>query len=221
MYSKGKSDWYTRPGHRQPQTPHLCTCALSNVTSHLPALIILNPSTTCPLDGAAPTAVLIGVLLRVGAADLLCAMWACTRCPAASALHKLNSPAKTLAATIRANRRAFSPGVVGWAPRTPRRSSMADWGSRTVPPPIVPTSIDGIETEIWSAPLKLVRGRVLVCGFLGGEREGGDELSHHGDAVAASNVLCRVLACGQEDRSDDVGSVSIETSNAAGHGTPD
>jgi hypothetical protein len=32
---------------------------------------------------------------------------------------------------------------------------MADWGSRMVPPPMVPTSIEGIETEIWRLPFTL------------------------------------------------------------------
>lgn len=96
-----------------------------------------------------------GVLDRVGGADLLCAMCAWTRCPAASALHSDNSPANTVAATIRERRRAFSPGVMGWAPRTPSMSSMADWGSRIVPPPRVPTSIEGIETEICREPRRL------------------------------------------------------------------
>lgn len=51
--------------------------------------------------------------------------------------------------------RAFSPGVVGWDPRTPSISSMADCASRMVPPPMVPTSIEGIETAIWRFPLQL------------------------------------------------------------------
>lgn len=59
------------------------------------------------------TAAETGVALRVGAALLLCAICALTKCPAARALHKLSSPARTAAATIRASRREFSPGSVG------------------------------------------------------------------------------------------------------------
>lgn len=73
----------------------------------------------------------------VGACDLLCIMCDFTRCPAASAAQRESSPAKTEAATMHANRLAFSllleysgkgetyPGWVGCGPRTPRRSSMA------------------------------------------------------------------------------------------------
>jgi len=32
---------------------------------------------------------------------------------------------------------------------------MAAWGSRMVPPPMVPTSMEGMETEIWRFPLRL------------------------------------------------------------------
>ena len=93
----------------------------------------------------------VGALLVT--AERLCAIWALTRCPAASAALSDNSPASTAAAMILARRRALSPGFVGCAPRTPRRSSMADWGSRMVPPPMVPTSMEGMETEIWRLPL--------------------------------------------------------------------
>lgn len=72
---------------------------------YLPVVVILNPA----LDraAAAPTAAETGVEERVGAvlgaALRLCAMCAWTRCPAARAAHKLSSPAKTPAATMRAN----------------------------------------------------------------------------------------------------------------------
>lgn len=57
---------------------------------------------------AAPTAAETGVADRVGAAlgaplPRLWAMWARTRWPAASAEHRLSSPASTAAPTIRAN----------------------------------------------------------------------------------------------------------------------
>jgi hypothetical protein len=39
-------------------------------------------------------------------------------------------------------------------------SSIAPWGSRMVPPPNVPTSRDGMETEIWRAPLRLRSAKV-------------------------------------------------------------
>ena len=96
-----------------------------------------------------------GVGARLVTLLLLCAMCALTRWPAQSALFRLSSPANTPAAMTRASWRALSPGAVGCAPRTPRRSSMADWGSRMVPPPMVPTSIEGMETEIWRSPRTL------------------------------------------------------------------
>ena len=61
----------------------------------------------------------------VGAWERLWVMCALTRWPAARAEHNESSPARTPAATILASCCAFLPGVVGWAPRTPRRSSMA------------------------------------------------------------------------------------------------
>ena len=68
------------------------------------------------------------------------------RWPAARALMRESSPAMTAAAMIRASWRAFSPGVVWWAPRMPSMSRTACWGARTVPPPTVPTSMEGIVT---------------------------------------------------------------------------
>lgn len=113
------------------------------------ALVVIdNPSAACALLGAALRAADTGVVDLVGAWLLLCAICALTRWPAASAPQRLSSPARTLAATILASRRAFSPGWVGWAPLTPSRSRQALCGSRTVPPPMVPTSIEGIETDI-------------------------------------------------------------------------
>lgn len=125
---------------------------LPNSNRYLPQIHseedIVNPR-------AALTAAETGVEVRVVAALRLCAMCALTRWPAASAEHKLSSPARTAAATIRASCRALSPGLVGWEPRTPSISSMADCASRIVPPPIVPTSMEGIDTAIWRLPLRL------------------------------------------------------------------
>lgn len=67
-----------------------------------------------------------GVLDLDGAAERLCAMCALTKCPAARAEQSESSPARVAAPMTRARRRALSPGLVGWEPRTPRRSSMAD-----------------------------------------------------------------------------------------------
>jgi hypothetical protein len=89
-----------------------------------------------------------GVVVRVGGAERLCCMCALTRCPAARALQSESSPARTAAAITRASRCEFAPGSVGWGPRTPSMSSIAPWGSRMVPPPSVPTSSEGMETEI-------------------------------------------------------------------------
>lgn len=46
---------------------------------------------------------------------------------------------------------------------------MLDWASRIVPPPIVPTSMLGIETEIWRLPLLLllVSQRIQGLGGIG------------------------------------------------------
>lgn len=78
------------------------------------ALVVIdNASAACALLGAALTAADTGVVDLVGAWLLLCAMCAWTRWPAARALQRLSSPARTLAATILASRRAFSPGWVG------------------------------------------------------------------------------------------------------------
>ena len=76
-------------------------------------VVIDNTSAACALLGAALTATDTGVVGLVGAWLLLCAMCALTRWPAARALQRLSSPARTLAATILASRRAFSPGWVG------------------------------------------------------------------------------------------------------------
>ncbi len=127
------------------------------LTNHL-AVVIANPANACPFEGAALSAAETGVLDLVGTLLRLCAICALTRCPAARALQRLSSPASTLAATIRANCRALSPGWVGCAPRTPRRSRQALWGSRTVPPPMVPTSMEGMDTAICRLPLELDRG---------------------------------------------------------------
>jgi hypothetical protein len=96
-----------------------------------------------------------GVGARLGTLLLLCAMCALTRCPAHNALLSDSSPASTPAAMTLASCLALSPGDVGCAPRTPSRSSIADWGSRIVPPPMVPTSIEGMLTLIWRLPLTL------------------------------------------------------------------
>lgn len=78
------------------------------------ALVVIDsPSAVCALLGAALTATDTGVVDLVGTWLLLCAMCAWTRWPAASALQRLSSPARTLAAIILASRRAFSPGWVG------------------------------------------------------------------------------------------------------------
>ena len=124
---------------------------------HLP-FVIRRPSGTLGPSTAftkGSTAAETGVVLLVGTWLRLCAMCALTRCPAAKALQRLSSPASTAAPMIRASFRAFSPGLVGCDPRTPSMSSMADCASRIVPPPSVPTSMDGIETLICRLSLLL------------------------------------------------------------------
>ena len=102
---------------------HLYVCA-SNVKCGI--YTVLHFEVVMDSPRAAPTAAETGVDDRVGAGPRLCAMCALTRCPAASAEHKLSSPARTAAPTMRASIRALSPGLVGCDPRTPRRSSIAD-----------------------------------------------------------------------------------------------
>ena len=82
-------------------------------------------------------------------------MWLLTNDPATSTEQRFNSPAKTPAATMRANSWALRPGVFTSGPRTPRRSSIVLCDSNTVPPPTVPTSRDGMDTDICKAPLTL------------------------------------------------------------------
>lgn len=131
------------------------------ISHHLP-FVIRNPSGTRGPSTAftkGSTAAETGVVLLVGTWLRLCAICALTRCPAAKALQRLSSPARTAAPMIRASFRAFSPGLVGCEPRTPSMSSMADCASRMVPPPNVPTSIDGIETLICRLSLLLSRSQ--------------------------------------------------------------
>jgi hypothetical protein len=125
--------------------------SLATLSAFSLILVIANVVGVC-VPGRPPG---VGVVARLGTALRLWLMWAWTRWPAARAAQRLSSPANTPAAMIRASCLALSPGLVGCGPRTPRRSSMADWGSRIVPPPIVPTSIHGIDTEICRLPLRL------------------------------------------------------------------
>ena len=70
-----------------------------------------------------------------------------------------SSPARTAPATTIARVAALAPGASAAAPATPRSSRHAFCGLRCVPPPTVPTSIDGIVTEIRSAaPLPSASG---------------------------------------------------------------
>jgi hypothetical protein len=96
-----KSFKFTRPHFVDRKS---CVHVTSSV-DYLPVVVILNP--TLDRAAAAPTAADTGVEERVGAALgaalRLCAMCALTRCPAARAAHKLSSPAKTPAATMRAS----------------------------------------------------------------------------------------------------------------------
>mmetsp|Transcript_22188 Transcript_22188/g.51237 ORF Transcript_22188/g.51237 Transcript_22188/m.51237 type:complete len:287 (+) Transcript_22188:168-1028(+) len=81
---------------------------------------------------------------------LLCCMCAFTSSFAARAESNESSPAMTAAATMRPNFCALSPGFFGAreAPLTPIISRHCAWAGSEVPPPTVPTSIEGIEHEI-------------------------------------------------------------------------
>mmetsp|Transcript_12201 Transcript_12201/g.34424 ORF Transcript_12201/g.34424 Transcript_12201/m.34424 type:complete len:238 (-) Transcript_12201:703-1416(-) len=63
-----------------------------------------------------------------------------------------SSPARTLAATTRASFLELPPGASVWLPDMPRRRRAARWEGRWVPPPTVPTSMDGMETEQYMLP---------------------------------------------------------------------
>lgn len=95
-------------------------------------------------------------------------------------------------------------------------SSIAPWGSRMVPPPSVPTSIEGIVTVIWREPPTLLarlayKPTNILSTFV-------DLLLHKGHAVGTFYNLCRVLSGSDEDGGDDVARMGIEASYRSGHG---
>ena len=98
---------------------------------------------------------------------------------------------------------------------------MADWASRIVPPPMVPTSMEGMETEIWRLPstLGVVSWLVFNCFLLLGG--GGNLLLHDGHTAATLYILGWILAGGEEEGGDDVGCVGVIASDTSGHGTSD
>eukprot|EP00967_Tisochrysis_lutea_P132551 scaffold231562_cov28-Tisochrysis_lutea.AAC.1 len=85
--------------------------------------------------------------------------WARIRWPAESAESSDSSPARTAPATIVASSRALEPGSFGAAPATPSISRQARCGRKIVPPPTVPTSIDGIVHETCKSTPPLVGSR--------------------------------------------------------------
>lgn len=99
----------------------------------------------------------VGVL----AWERLCTRCARTRWPAARALRSESSPAITEAAIMQARRWAFWPGAVWWAPLMPNISRTEPWGPRTVPPPTVPTSMQGMDTVIRRSSPSLVLRTVI------------------------------------------------------------
>lgn len=91
----------------------------------LALVVLVNPNVLLLSSTGVVGMLGAGVGALEGTWDRLCAIWACTRWPAARAEQRDNSPASTAAAIMRDNWRAFSPGVVMFGPRTPKRSSMA------------------------------------------------------------------------------------------------
>src|SRR5262249_43861111 len=95
----------------------ICTSNMVFVTHgfHLPLVIFSDAGMLGPFWARrkGSTAAETGVVARVGTALRLCAMCARTKWPAASALHRLSSPARTAAAMILASFRELSPGLVG------------------------------------------------------------------------------------------------------------
>mmetsp|Transcript_38031 Transcript_38031/g.80968 ORF Transcript_38031/g.80968 Transcript_38031/m.80968 type:complete len:220 (+) Transcript_38031:1790-2449(+) len=86
------------------------------------------------------------------------------RCPALSADMSESSPAMTVAATTMASSRELAPGLSLEAPATPSIPRQALCGVRMVPPPTVPTSIEGIVQEMCrSLPSLAAERRVIHC----------------------------------------------------------
>ena len=139
---KPRLDCMSRPSElRSSSFPPTC-CALSSVSPpqrrhgylflsfaaalKLPLPFVFSEAFVIANDTGVMAGGGAGVLDLDGAAERLCAMCALTKCPAARAEQSESSPARVAAPMTRARRRALSPGLVGWEPRTPRRSSMAD-----------------------------------------------------------------------------------------------
>ncbi len=197
----------------------ICTRLPPSHEDHLvPFVIFKDEGTVGPFCARiyGSTAADTGVVALVGTALLLCAIWAFTKWPAARALQRLSSPARTPAAMIRANCRALSPGVVWWAPLTPSISSIEDCASRMVPPPMVPTSMDGIETLICRLPLLLCFVSMVDVSV-----ETGDLLLHDCDTIAAFYDLGWILPSCNEHGCNDIGRMSVEPTQCTCHGTAD
>lgn len=155
---RSRFDWQVSPlSYRRARSRAAALKLDDELAAFSAALVMASPTgVIVPLAGCDGCGgVGPGVPALEGAAERLCCMCALTRWPAAKALHRESSPASVAAAMMRARRREFSPALVGCGPRTPSMSSMALWGSRMVPPPRVPTSMEGMETEIWREPRRL------------------------------------------------------------------
>lgn len=130
--------------------------------------------------------------------------WLWTRWPAASAEHSDSSPAITVAQMIRASCCAFAPGVSAFAPCTPRIFRHADCAGNDVPPPTVPTSMQGIVTDMYksfpSFMLMSARNRAILP-------------LHEGDAIRALDILRWILAGREVNRCQNVRCVGIESAN--------
>ena len=113
--------------------------------------------------------------------DLLCFIWERTKWPAANADIKDSSAASTVAQTIDANSEELFPATSTEQPFTPKScwiqseisfsvfilelkyqtSRQALCALRTVPPPMVPISIEGIVHETWRSPFPRASIRVI------------------------------------------------------------
>lgn len=184
----------------------------------VPPFVIPPPGPNTNAGVLAPNGVPGLVSPGVAGTLRLCFICAWMRCPAARADMRLSSPAMTAAQMIRARRWAFSPGVTGWAPATPSISSIASWGPRMVPPPTVPTSMEGIEQVMRrSLPSLVLEEKMGQLGWRKGQLDQHKHSRlHQGHTLRTLHILRRILTSSNVHglrRNSQVSSISGKTSS--------